>query len=69
MAGHMGAKRITKLNLIVAAVDVEQGVIMIKGAVPGGEGAYVLVRDGIKNKKHKVVQKPKADKKADKKAA
>jgi large subunit ribosomal protein L3 len=53
MAGHMGDRRVTTLNLQVVSFDVDMGVIMIKGAVPGAEGATVLVRDGIKNKKPK----------------
>ena len=68
MAGHMGDVRVTALNMIVAAVDPELNVIMIKGGIAGHEGSYVLVRDSVKNKKPKVVQKPKADKKGDKKA-
>jgi large subunit ribosomal protein L3 len=68
MAGHMGQRRVTTLNLQVAAVDLENGVLMLKGAVPGSNGSYVLVRDGIKNKKPKVAQAPKADKKAAKAA-
>ena len=68
MAGHMGQTRITTLNLQVAAVDMENGVLMIKGAVPGSKGTYVLIRDCIKNKKAKVVQVAKADKKAGKAA-
>ena len=70
MAGHMGVDQVTTLNLTVVAVDAEQGVIMIKGAVPGANGGYILVRDPIQNKKPKVVQIAKADKKgAAKKAA
>jgi large subunit ribosomal protein L3 len=68
MAGHMGARRVTTLNLEIAAIDVEQGLLMIRGAVPGSEGAYVRVRDSIKNKKPRVKQVPKADKKGEKKA-
>ena len=68
MAGHMGQTRITTLNLQVVAVDMENGVLMIKGAVPGSKGTYVLIRDCIKNKKAKVKQVPKADKKAAKAA-
>jgi large subunit ribosomal protein L3 len=64
MAGHMGQRQVTTLNLMVAAVDMENGVLMLKGAVPGSEGTYVMVRDCIKNKRAKVVQVPKADKKA-----
>ena len=48
MAGHMGVDRVTTLNVEVAAVDPDKGLIMIKGAVPGAKGGYVLVRDAIK---------------------
>ncbi len=48
MAGHLGDERVTTLNLEVAHVDAERGLIMIKGAVPGAKGAIVLVRDAIK---------------------
>jgi large subunit ribosomal protein L3 len=69
MAGHMGDRRITTLNLLVVGVDDELGVIFVKGAVPGSEGAYVRIRDSIKNKKPKVKVAPKKDdKKADKRA-
>jgi large subunit ribosomal protein L3 len=48
MAGHLGVERITTLNLEVAAVDAEKGLIMVKGAVPGSKDGYVLVRDAVK---------------------
>jgi len=48
MAGHLGQERITTMNLEVAAVDAERGLIMIKGAVPGSKDSYVLVRDAVK---------------------
>ena len=48
MAGHLGVERITTLNLEVAAVDADKGLLMIKGAVPGAKGGYVLVRDAVK---------------------
>src|SRR6202161_2960777 len=48
MAGHLGVERVTTLNLQVAAVDAEKGLLMIEGAVPGAKGGYVLVRDAIK---------------------
>jgi len=65
MAGHLGVERVTTLNLEIAAVDAEQGVIMVRGSVPGAEGAYVRIRDSIKNKKPRVKKAPVAD---DKKA-
>ena len=48
MAGHMGAKRVTVQNLKVVAVDVAKGLIMVKGAVPGSENAWVRVTDAVK---------------------
>ena len=50
MAGHLGAERVTTLNLKVVQVDGDQGLILVKGAVPGGENGYVLVRDAVKRK-------------------
>ncbi|BBK30209.1 LSU ribosomal protein L3P [Stella humosa] len=50
MAGHMGDVRVTTQNLTVVQTDVERGLLMIKGAIPGSEGAYVLVRDAVKRK-------------------
>jgi len=48
MAGHMGAERVTTLNLEVVSVDEDRGLILVKGSVPGSKGGYVLVRDAIK---------------------
>jgi large subunit ribosomal protein L3 len=48
MAGHLGVERVTTLNLEVAAVDAERGLLMLKGAVPGAKGGFVLVRDAVK---------------------
>ena len=48
MAGHMGARRTTVQNLEIVSVDVEQGLILVKGGVPGSKGAYVLVSDAMK---------------------
>jgi len=48
MAGHMGARRVTTLNLDLVDVDVERGLLFVKGAVPGSEGGYVTVRDAVK---------------------
>jgi large subunit ribosomal protein L3 len=48
MAGHLGVERVTTLNLEVAAVDAEKGLLMIRGAVPGARGGFVQVRDAVK---------------------
>jgi large subunit ribosomal protein L3 len=48
MAGHLGQERVTTLNLEVAAIDAEKGLIMLKGAVPGAKNSFVLVRDAVK---------------------
>jgi large subunit ribosomal protein L3 len=48
MAGHLGDQQVTVLNLEVVRTDVERGLIMVKGAVPGSKGAWVLIRDAIK---------------------
>jgi large subunit ribosomal protein L3 len=50
MAGHMGDRRVTTLNLKVVSTDADRGLIMIRGAVPGAEGGFVLVRDAVKRK-------------------
>jgi large subunit ribosomal protein L3 len=47
MAGRMGHERTTTLNLTVHAVDAEQGLLLIKGAVPGPAGGLVLVRTAV----------------------
>ena len=48
MAGHMGAVRVTTQNLQVVKTDVERGLIMIKGAVPGSKGGWVTIKDAVK---------------------
>jgi large subunit ribosomal protein L3 len=60
MAGHLGQERITTMNLEVARVDAEQGLIMVHGAVPGAKGDYVLVRDAVKRARHKDAPYPAA---------
>ncbi len=44
MAGHMGSDRVTVRNLEVIEVDTEDNVLVVKGAVPGPNGGYVVVR-------------------------
>lgn len=50
MAGHLGAERVTVLNLKVVAVDDERGLVFVRGAVPGAESSWVMVRDARKRK-------------------
>jgi large subunit ribosomal protein L3 len=44
MAGHMGTARVTVRNLEIVEVDTEDNVLLVKGAVPGPNGGYVIVR-------------------------
>ncbi len=50
MAGRMGGEHVTTQNLTVHAVDVERGLILVKGAVPGPRGSLVIVRSAAKAK-------------------
>jgi large subunit ribosomal protein L3 len=48
MAGHMGDVRVTTQNLEIVKTDVARGLLLIKGAVPGSAGSWVLIKDAIK---------------------
>jgi large subunit ribosomal protein L3 len=48
MAGHMGTDRVTVLSLEVVGADAEKGILLVRGAVPGAAGSWVLVRDAVK---------------------
>ncbi len=48
MPGHLGDNRVTTQNLEVVSTDEARGLILIKGAVPGAPGGWVLVRDAVK---------------------
>ena len=48
MAGHMGDVTVTTQNLTVVKTDIDRGLIMVKGAVPGAKGGWVLLRDATK---------------------
>ena len=50
MAGQMGNKRVTTQNLEVAGVDLEDNLILIKGAVPGPKSGWVMITDAEKRK-------------------
>ncbi len=60
MAGHMGAARVTTQNLEVVRTDIDRGLIMIKGAVPGSKGGWVTVKDAVKKKAPEGLPKPAA---------
>ena len=48
MAGHLGTDRVTTQNLKVVQLDVERGLILVEGSVPGHRGGYIFVRDAVK---------------------
>ena len=48
MAGHMGSKQASALNLDVVKIDGERNLILVKGAVPGYAGGEVIVRPTVK---------------------
>jgi large subunit ribosomal protein L3 len=58
MPGHLGAERVTTLNIEVVRTDKERGLIMVKGSVPGVKGAWVSVRDAVKRKLPDAAPKP-----------
>jgi large subunit ribosomal protein L3 len=62
MHGHYGVERVTTQNVEVAKVDVERGLIMLRGAVPGSKGGWVMVRDAVK-RPHKDLPMPASVKK------
>ena len=49
MAGHMGSTRVTTQNLEVVSTDEGRGLILVKGAVPGSKGSWIIVRDAVKS--------------------
>jgi large subunit ribosomal protein L3 len=58
MSGHLGVDRVTTLNLKVVQTDVERGLILVEGAVPGVKGGWITVRDAVKKKLPAGVPKP-----------
>jgi large subunit ribosomal protein L3 len=58
-AGHMGSERVTTLNLRVEKVDGEQHLLLLRGAVPGARGSYIMVRKAAAPKPE---PKPQAEK-------
>jgi large subunit ribosomal protein L3 len=58
MPGHMGVDRVTTLNLKVVQTDVERGLLLVEGAVPGVKGGWITVRDAVKKALPKEAPKP-----------
>ena len=58
MPGHLGVDRVTTLNLKVMQTDVERGLILVEGAVPGAKGGWITVRDAVKKTLPKEVPQP-----------
>jgi len=63
MAGHMGDVRVTTQNLKIVRTDVDRGLIMVGGAVPGAKGGFILIRDAVKKALPEGVPTPGAFKK------
>ena len=49
MAGHMGDRRVTVQNLRIVSTDPEEGLILVRGAVPGAKGGWVRIIDAVKH--------------------
>ena len=60
MAGHMGDVRVTTQNLEIVSTDGERGLILVRGAVPGSKGAWIMVNDAVKSALPKDAPKPAA---------
>ena len=60
MAGHMGNTRVTTQNIQVVSVDVERGLVLVKGAVPGPKGGWVTIKDAVKKPAYEGVILPAA---------
>jgi large subunit ribosomal protein L3 len=58
MPGQMGAERVTTQNLRVVQTDVDRGLILVEGAVPGVKGGWIFVRDAVKRALPKDAPKP-----------
>jgi len=69
MAGHMGATRVTTQNLEIVSTDLDRGLILIRGAVPGSKGAWIVVRDAVKSAMPDNAPKPAAIRAANKSQA
>jgi large subunit ribosomal protein L3 len=50
-SGHMGDERVTVRGLTVARVDIENNLLMVRGAVPGATGSVVIIKKSVRQKK------------------
>ena len=50
MAGQLGNKRVTTQNVSIVSIDNDEGLILIKGSIPGSKGGFVYIKDAIKSK-------------------
>ncbi|MEZ5342585.1 MAG: 50S ribosomal protein L3 [Acidimicrobiales bacterium] len=48
MAGHMGGDQVTTQNLKIVSTDVENNIVLVKGAVPGAKGGTIIIRNAVK---------------------
>ncbi len=69
MAGHMGHETVTTQNLVIAGVDLEDNLVLVRGAVPGPDNGWVLITDAIKMPAHKEAPLPAGLKQSAKSAA
>lgn len=60
MAGQLGNERVTTQNLVVVKTDPDRGLLMIRGAIPGAKGGWVIVRDAVKKQMPKDAPMPAA---------
>ena len=58
MAGHYGVDRVTTQNLQVVRTDVERGLVLVRGAIPGAKNGWVYLRDAVKRPLPKEAPKP-----------
>ena len=64
MAGQMGSEQVTTQNLVIVQTDVDKGLILVRGAVPGSKGGWVTIKDAVKRPLPKDAPKPGAFKPA-----
>ncbi|MGH2787426.1 MAG: 50S ribosomal protein L3 [Actinomycetota bacterium] len=57
MAGHMGHRRVTTLNLTVIKADPERNLLLVRGAIPGPKGGLVMVRSAVRIRQRDVGRK------------